>query len=208
MLKVMTFLASLAIVFSSFAQTGITPISNGTLLPMSDHAMKNINGEEKTLKDAVAENGLIVIFSSNTCPFVVGGENYPGWEKDYNDLHQLANQNGINLVLVNSNEAKRESGESWEDMKARAAEKGYRMQYLYDNGHVVADAFGAKTTPHVFLFDASGKLIYSGSIDNTWDSSRKKDEFYLKRTIEVVGSGKGKINPEVTPAKGCSIKRK
>jgi hypothetical protein len=45
-------------------------------------------------------------------------------------------------------------------------------------------------------------------MDNTWDSSRKKDEFYLKNAIETVAAGKKKVNPDRTAAKGCSIKRK
>jgi hypothetical protein len=208
MLKVMTFLASITVLFTSIAQTEITPIENGTQLPEGNRMLQTTADEETTLREHLGEKGLIVIFSSTTCPFVVGGENYPGWEKDYNALYTLANQNGINLVLVNSNEAKRSSGESMEDMKNRAKEYGYLMPYLYDEGHVVADAFGARTTPHVYFFDAAGVLIYSGSIDNTWDSSRKKDDYYLKNAIETVAAGKKKVNPDRTAAKGCSIKRK
>jgi hypothetical protein len=208
MLKLVSILSSLIVVLSTFAQTEITPIANGTALPEGNRVMKTTQGDEKTLSECMGEKGLIVIFSSTTCPFVVGGENYPGWEKDYNTLCRLANQNGVQLVLINSNEAKRETGESMEDMKKRATDYQYLMTYFYDEGHVVADAFGARTTPHVFFFDASGVLIYSGAIDNTWDSSRKKDEHYLKNAIEIIGAGKKKINPNRTPAKGCSIKRK
>ena len=114
--------------------------------------------------------------SCNTCPFVVGGAGYPGWEKDYNDIYDKCKELGIGMVLINSNEAKRKGDDSMEEMKKHAAEKNYKMKYVVDKNHVLADAFGAKTTPHIFLFDKDLKLIFTGSIDNSWDKKRKADE--------------------------------
>lgn len=176
-------------------------------MPSKDVEMKSAQGKGTTLGQSATENGLIVIFTSNSCPFVVGGESFPGWEKDYNVLFDAAKKAGVALVLVNSNESKRESGESMEDMNKRANEKGYLMPYLYDYESILANSFNAKTTPHVYYFNGNGILIYEGSIDNTWDSKRKKDVPYLMNAIESVAKSKT-IKNASTPAKGCSIKRK
>jgi hypothetical protein len=80
------------------------------------------------------------------------------------------------------------------------------MPYLVDENSKLANAFGAKTTPHIYFFNAEMNLVYTGSIDNIWDNKRKTDVPYLKNAIEAVGNGK-KIKTDNTPPKGCSIKR-
>ena len=66
-----------------------------------------------SLKDIKKENGLIVIFSCNTCPFVVGTEDFPGWENQYNPLYNMALKANIGFVLVNSNQGKRAGVDSF-----------------------------------------------------------------------------------------------
>ena len=185
----------------------IETIKIGDAAPMESTKMESTLGEKVSLLDMKKENGLLVVFSCNTCPFVVGGGKFEGWEKDYNEIYRLVKDNNIGMVLVNSNEAKRKDGDSMKDMKARSAEKNYMMQYVLDKDHKLADAFGARTTPHIFLFDAEMKLIYSGSIDNTWNPAEKEKETYLKNAVEEYSSTKT-ISKNTTAPKGCSIKRK
>lgn len=179
----------------------------GDEAPLQNLEMKAASGGKLSLKSQLKENGLIVVFSCNTCPFVIGGENFPGWEKDYNDLTALSNQNKLGLVLINSNEAKRKKGDSFKDMIERSKEKDFKAPYLLDSKHELADAFGAKTTPHIFMFDKNMTLIYEGSIDNTWKPKVDKKETYLIDAIEAHSENK-EINPNKTAPKGCSIKRK
>lgn len=188
-------------VFSSFGQLKI-----GKTAPLSDEKMEGIDGKSISLNDVKAENGTLVIFSCNSCPFVVGmGEgSFPGWEKDYNDIHKLATEKGFGVILVNSNEAKRSNEDSFDEMKKRATEKKYTIPYVVDKDSKLADAFGAKTTPHVYLFDKENKLIYTGSIDNTWDPKRKEDVPYLVNALNEFDS---KIKVEESEPRGCSIKR-
>lgn len=183
-------------------------IAIGDKLPMADSVLKNIDKKKASLKDYAKKRGLLVIFSCNTCPFVIGNDSFEGWEKDYDKISETANKNDIGFVLINSNEAKRKKGDGFKDMIERAKEYNYNMPYLYDEDHVVADAFGAKTTPHVFLFDASLKLIYKGSIDDSYKPKVNKDNKtnFLKDAILNDATGE-KINPNTTPPKGCSIKR-
>lgn len=175
--------------------------------PLTDVKMKNVQGGELSLNDAKKEKGLIVVFSCNTCPFVVGTPDFPGWERQYNELNELATKNNIGFVLVNSNEAKREGADSFDAMVEHAKEKQYTMPYLVDLNSQLANALKAVTTPHIYMFNANMELVYVGSIDNIWDSKRKSDEAYLKNAIQALAEGK-KIKPANTAAKGCSIKRK
>lgn len=192
--------------FSLFAQTEITPISVGTTMPLQDQELRSIAGTSAKLKDMMGDKGLIIIFTSNSCPFVVGGKNFEGWEKSYNGLYEMAARLGFNLVLLNANEAKRDSGDGLEDMKKRAAEMSYKMPYYYDGNSLVANAFGAKTTPHVFFFNKEFKLVYTGSIDNQMEQNKKRHTDYLINAMTVVNKGK-KVKMSSTPPIGCSIKR-
>lgn len=178
----------------------------GDTAPLSELKMINIDNTEHTLKSLKKQGGLLVVFSCNTCPFVVGGESFPGWERQYNELHALAKKQGIQMVLVNSNEAKRGDDDSFEAMQAHAATQKYSMPYLVDKNSELANAFGAKTTPHVYLLDADLKLVYKGAIDNTWDPKRKEEIPYLKNALTNL-SKKEAVKEATSAPKGCSIKR-
>lgn len=190
----------------SFHNEEIETLSIGAAAPMTDAKMKSIDGNDYALKDLAGENGLVVVFSCNTCQFVIGSSSFSGWEKVYNEYAEMAKNQKMGFVLINSNEAKRAAGDSFKDMKQRAKEKGYTMPYVIDNNSALANAFGAKTTPHVFLLNKEMNLVYRGSIDNTYDSKRSSDETYLKNAIEQLASGRD-IQETSTPPRGCSIKR-
>ena len=185
---------------------GLNELEFGKKVPMTNEPLENIDGKKITLEELKQENGLIVIFSCNTCPFVVGNSDFEGWEKQYNDLYDAAQKNGLGLVLLNSNEAKREGDDSLKEMKSHAKKAKYKMPYLVDENSKLADAYGAKTTPHVFVIDNESKLIYRGSVDNLWDTKRTNLEPYLYDVMEHLSNGKELKNND-TPPRGCSIKR-
>ncbi len=174
--------------------------------PMADEPLQNTQGGVLTLNQAKKDNGLIVIFSCNSCPFVVGTPDFPGWEKQYNSLYEQALKYNIGMVLVNSNEGKRSGADSFDEMKKRANEQNYMMPYLLDKYSKMADLFSAKTTPHVFYFNKDMRLVYMGSIDNIADNKRKKDIPYLSMAMQAQANGK-KCKPNKTAPVGCSIKR-
>lgn len=178
----------------------------GDKAPLTGYSMKSTDGKELSLLSAKDKKGLLVIFSCNTCPFVVGNESFPGWEKQYNDLYKKAKDAGINMILVNSNATKRDGDDSFENMQKHAKEHDYKMPYLVDEDSKLANAFGAKTTPHVFLLDADLKLIYQGSIDNSWDNNRTETVSYLFTALNEVQEAKP-ITINTTDPRGCSIKR-
>lgn len=204
-LQIAPVLLSTIFFFSFAGEKSPKTLKTGAKAPLSDVKMKGIDGNELSLNDAKLKNGLIVVFSCNTCPFVVGMDEFPGWEKDYNDLKKLADANDLGFVLVNSNEAKRENDDSLEKMIEKAKKANYTMPYLVDVNSELANAFGAKTTPHVFMFNGDMKLVFKGAIDNSWDTKRASEETYLKNAINQTGTGKVEV-AESDP-RGCSIKR-
>lgn len=179
----------------------------GELAPMATAPMMATDGQQHTLTTLAKDNGLLVIFSCNTCPFVVGnGTKTEGWEGRYNGLAQMAEELGIGMVLVNSNEAKREGDDSLPEMKKHAMEAGYTVPYLVDEGSKLANACGARTTPHVYLFNNKFELAYRGSIDDNVNRAEEVTERYLEMAMTRMAEGK-KIKTAETKAVGCSIKR-
>ena len=179
----------------------------GEKAPMITAPMMGIDGNANTLLDLKGDKGLLVIFSCNTCPFVVGnGSKTEGWEGRYNGLAELAESLDIGMVVVNSNEAKREGDDSLAAMKEHAKEAGYTMPYLVDEGSKLANACGARTTPHVYLYNSKLELAYRGSIDDNVNRSEEVKERYLHMAMQRMAEGK-KIKTTETKAIGCSIKR-
>jgi len=178
----------------------------GTSLPAMDHAMKDVSGQDLTLKQVAGSNGLLVIFSCNTCPFIIGSEGREGWEGRYPGVAAEAMRQDIGVAFINSNEAKRNDGDSFADMQERYKTKGLKGHYLLDTDHVVADAFGARTTPHVFLFDKNMQLVYKGAIDDSVDSAAKVNSPWLMDAMKQMVTG-GTVDPATTRNIGCSVKR-
>ena len=179
----------------------------GEAAPMSTTPLLGVDGTNHTLMELKGDNGLLVVFSCNTCPFVVGnGTKTEGWEGRYNGLAELAASLNVGMVLVNSNEAKREGDDSFTAMKNHARDAEYTMPYLVDEGSKLANACGARTTPHVYLFNADLELAYRGSIDDNVNRSEDVTERYLEVAMARMAEGK-KIKTAETKAVGCSIKR-
>jgi len=194
------------LLFSVCALSLNAQLKIGDKASMLDDQLQSTIGETTSLNDSKKENGILVVFSCNTCPFVVGTEDFPGWERQYNTLYDLAESLRIGMILVNSNEGKREGADSYDEMLKHAEEQKYKMSYVVDVNSTLANVFGAKTTPHVFLLNAEMELVYMGSIDNIWDKERKADIPYLKTAMTELASNK-KIKTSTTSPKGCGIKR-
>ena len=169
--------------------------------------MMNIDGSQVSINDINGENGALVIFTCNSCPFVVGkGETTEGWGSRYNGITELASENGIGTLLVNSNSARRDGSDSFVKMKKLALEVGYLAPYVLDEESKLANNFAARTTPHVFLFNSDMELIYKGAIDDNVNSIEEVEEHFLENAITRSALGK-RIKTKSTKAIGCSIKR-
>jgi hypothetical protein len=80
------------------------------------------------------------------------------------------------------------------------------MNYLVDHDSELADAFGAKTTPHFYAINAKGKVVFIGSIDNSWDSGRENLETYALDVVSHLSNGTA-LPAKTSAPRGCSIKR-
>jgi peroxiredoxin len=176
-------------------------IQVGDKAPNQTLEMTNIDGKKISLSSVKGKNGLCVIYSCNTCPWVVA------WEDRYNEIYKQCSNQEIGFVLVNSNEAKRDGADSMEEMAKHAKEKGYlSFPYVVDQDHILADSFGATKTPDVFLFNADMELVYKGAIDDNSKDKNGVEEPYLMNAVKALSAGE-EINPAETKALGCSIKR-
>jgi len=188
-----------AIAFLSL-QTINDPLPIGSSLPSPDSKMKDISGKEVSFKDAMKKNGLLVMFSCNTCP-VVGK-----YQSRTLETGKFAADNGVGVIVLNSNEATRGDGESFDDMKEYGKDQGYEFSYVLDNNSAMADAFGATRTPEVFLFNQSGKLVYHGAIDDNANGPDEVTRKHAKIAIEEIVAGKN-VSTTKTRFVGCGIKR-
>jgi thioredoxin-related protein len=187
-------------VLAIMAFTVNDPLPIGSAMPKGDVKMKDISGKEITLQDAVKENGLLVIFSCNTCPVV------QGYQSRINEVSKWTLDQKIGVVLLNPNEASRDNGDGYEDMQGYAKRENFGWYYTLDKNSELADAFGAKRTPEVFLFNKDGKLVYHGAIDDNPGDESSVGRHHLKVAIQEMNSGK-EVSTKVTKSVGCGIKR-
>ena len=141
---------------------------------------------------------LVLVQWCNHCPYVIG------WQDRMNDVQRDYAARGVRVVAVNSNDAERFPGDSFEEMVERAREKSYSFDYLYDPSQDVARHLGSERTPEVFVFDRDRRLVYHGAIDDNRDE-REVGRRYLREVLDAVLAG---AEPPVTetPAVGCSVK--
>lgn len=191
-----TLLVGLAL--AAFRLADVLPI--GATLPKADIKMKDISGKEVALGNLSGKNGLLVMFSCNTCPYVIKNE-----ERTV-AIGNFARQQNLGVVLINSNEAYRDGDDSYEAMKKYAAEKKYNWHYVVDKNSVIADAFGANRTPECFLFDKNQKLVYHGAIDDNPSDAAAVTRSHLQEAIKELVEGK-EISVKESRSVGCTIKR-
>jgi len=172
----------------------------GEVAPNLAQSLTDISGETYNLRQLNGNKGLLVIFSCNTCPFVIA------WENRYNELFDYCEKNEIGMVLVNSNEAKREGDDSMAQMQKHAKKNKYKSKYVVDANSELANAFGAKSTPHVYLFNNQLNLAYKGAIDDNHKNKEEVTNSYLKEAIKTMAAF-DEIKVKETNALGCSIKR-
>lgn len=192
-------LFSLLLISTGMSQQ-MEQLAIGSEAPLADRSMKTVSGEDITLDNAAKANGLVVIFSCNTCPWV------DRWEDRYPLVSEIASKNEVGMIALNSNENYRERGDGMKDMIQRAEKMKYDFPYALDKDHKIADAFGATRTPHVYLFDADVKLVYVGAIDDNARDADAVESFYLKDAIEQMVKGED-ITQSQTRSLGCTIKR-
>ena len=171
----------------------------GSTMPKKKLELNDIEGNKVTLSDIKGENGTLIIFSCNTCPWVIK------WEDRYVDIANKYIEKGIGMVAINSNVARFENVDSIEEMKKHSDKMNYNFTYAQDTNAELAYAFGATKTPHVYLFNRKNELVYRGAIDDNARSAKKVDEPFLKNALDQLLVNK-QIKKTTSKAIGCSIK--
>ncbi len=165
-----------------------------------DFSLQNIDGSTLNFSDIKGENGALIMFICNHCPYVVG---------IIDRLPQTCaklQENGIGVAAIMSNDAADYPADSFENMKLFAAEHNFIFPYLIDETQDIAKAYGAVCTPDFFGFNAQGQLQYRGRLDSAGKDAANDDTQteLLNAMLKVAETGTGPI--EQTPSMGCSIK--
>lgn len=186
-------------ILAAFKYSGVLPI--GSALPKADIRMRDTENEEVSMKDAKRENGLLVMFTCNTCPYVMKNQ------ERTRAICKYALQNKIGVILLNSNDGESNTGDSFEAMQQYARNQKYQWYYAIDKDNVIADAFGANRTPENFLFNKDLKLVYHGAIDDNPADAADVKRQHLRDAINEMLIGK-EVSVKETRSMGCAIKRK
>jgi len=179
--------------------TAPTSLALGAKAPMATTRMKTANGKEVSIADVKGAKGTLVVFTCNACPWA------KKWESRIVELGNDAGKKGIGMIAINSNDPNVNADDSYAVMQTRAKERGMKFAYAYDATSGIARAFGATRTPEAFLFDASGKLVYHGTIDDNADDAAAVKDAYLANAVNAVAGGKA-VPVAETKALGCGIK--
>ena len=107
---------------------------------------------------------------------------------------------------MNSNEGQRTDDDSYAAMQSYAKDQKYKWNYVVDENHVVADAFGANRTPECFLFDKNMTLVYHGAIDDSPSDISTIKRNHLQEAINEMAAGKD-VSVKESRSVGCTIKR-
>lgn len=199
MKKILFALAPVAM-FAAMAFSVGDPLPIGSAMPMATAKLKDISGKEISIKDKVKDKGVLVMFSCNTCPYVIKNQQRMIAIGDY------AQKMNVGIIVLNSNEAYRDGYDSFDAMKNYAKDQKYNWNYVVDKNHEVADAFGANRTPECFLFDKNLKLVYHGAIDDNPSDPTAVNRQHLKEAINELTAGK-EISVKKSRSVGCAIKR-
>ena len=183
----------------AFAQTGSMAI--GTAAPSENYTLVDVlTNQQKALNSYRTQKGLLVIFTCNTCPFVLKNV------ERTKQMLQFAKEKGIGVALVNSNEAQRNDVDAPKEM-AKFAKDHHYPNYLTDKDSKLADIFGASHTPEVFLFDGKTMtLVYKGAMDDNPGDPTSAKKLFLLDAMSNLANGQP-ISPNETKSVGCSIKR-
>jgi len=187
-----------SLMIGSSSRDSVLPI--GSPIPKPNVSVKDVSGKDLTLGQVKKSGGLLVMFSCNTCPYVIMNQSRT------KDICSYAADRKIGVILLNANEGDREGGNSFAAMQSYAKAQNYRMYYAMDHNSVLADAFGASRTPECYLFDKDGKLVYHGAIDDSPGDAGSVRRHHLQSAIDEMIAGK-EVTVKETRSVGCSITR-
>ncbi|HEY2722357.1 MAG TPA: redoxin family protein [Chitinophagaceae bacterium] len=189
------------------------PLDDHPTLPIGskapDFSLKGVDGKTYSLASFSKYKILVIIFTCNHCPTAQAYEDR---------IIQLTNDyrpKNVAIVAINPNDPSAlrldeldfsDMGDTYNEMKIRAAEKKFNFPYLYDGAsQVTARAYGPVATPHVFIFDKDRTLRYQGRIDDVESPKKKPNVSDARNAIDELLQGK-EVTVKTTKVFGCSTK--
>lgn len=164
-----------------------------------DFSLPATDGKTYSLADFADSPILVVAFSCNHCPYVVGSEDrMSDFARDYQSK-------GVQFIAINSNSVNTYADDSFEHMIERANEKNFQFPYLRDESQDVARAYGALRTPHYFVFDANRQLKYTGRMDDNPRTPGAETTHELRDAIDDMLAGR-EVQVALTNPIGCNVK--
>jgi len=162
-----------------------------------EFALKGTDGKTWRFADVRGRNGTLVVFLSNTCPYVRGV--ISRITEEARALQEI----GIGVIGIMSNVG--DSRDSLDSMKEFARQNGFSFPYVEDPTQEVARAYDAQCTPDFFGFNAKDELQYRGRLDASRREllpNIRRDLFEAMKQIAETGQGPA----EQIPSMGCGIK--
>lgn len=174
-----------------------------------DFKLQGVDGKTYTLNSFKDSKILVVVFTCNHCPTA------QAYEDRLIKLTIDYKNKGVAVVAISPNDPNSvnlnelgysDLGDTYDEMKIRAKEKGYNFPYLYDGEtQSVSIAYGPSTTPHVFIFDKERKLRYQGRIDDVEKPTGTPKSFDTRNAIDALLANRP-VPVETTKVFGCSVK--
>lgn len=159
-----------------------------------------VSGQILSLAELKGENGTVVMFICNHCPFVIHVN------PEISRLAKEYQKKGVAFVAISSNDVNNYPQDAPHLMKQVAKKEDYTFAYLYDETQEVAKAYEAACTPDFYLFDAESILVYRGQLDDSRPGNSiplsGKD---LRKAMDALLKG-GEIDTDQKPSIGCNIK--
>ncbi len=165
-----------------------------------DFDLLGVDGKRHNLASAKGENGLLVMFICNHCPYVKSVQ-----DRIIRDVNELK-QHGVNAIAIMSNDPADYPEDSFDNMALIAKQLNYPFPYVWDETQGIAKRYGAVCTPDFFGFNGNLELQYRGRLDASRKEAAPPDvrRDLFEGMLQVAKTGQGPA--EQIPSMGCSIK--
>ena len=171
---------------------------------VDDFTLKNIDGTMISLSLYTKNDGVVIVFTCNHCPY----------SKLYEDrivaLDASMKKKKYSVLAINPNDPIAYPDDSFENMIVRAKEKKFTFPYVIDETQEIAKKFGATRTPHFYILkkvNNSFEIAYIGALDDNAQEPDSVTVNYVEKAVDAIQKG-DKVEPASTKAIGCSIKWK
>ncbi len=163
--------------------------------------LPDTEGSTHSVGEPTGDRATLVYWTCNHCPYALA------WHDRLIEVAREYGEQGLRVLAINSNDAKKYPDDSFAAMKERVKTEGnWPHPFLHDESQDVAKAYGVKTTPDLFLFDEDLKLRYRGAPDADYEDP-SQEAAWLRAAVDDLLGGRNVEMAETEPV-GCTIKWK